>query len=58
MEATCFSATSVEFQLFSRLYIAEQRTLHNRWRDNLKSYKNGDASETYIIISNLPLILL
>jgi hypothetical protein len=38
MEATCSSETSVDFQRTTRRYIPEDRTLHNHWCENLKSY--------------------
>jgi hypothetical protein len=39
MEATCSSETSVDFQRTIRRYIPEDGALHNRRRENLKSYK-------------------
>jgi hypothetical protein len=38
MEVACSSEMSVEFQLTTRRYIPEDRTLHNHRCENLKSY--------------------
>jgi hypothetical protein len=38
MEATCTSETEVDFQLATRRYITEDRTLHNHGCENLRSY--------------------
>jgi hypothetical protein len=38
MEETCSSETSADFQLTTRRYISEDRTLHNHCCENLKSY--------------------
>jgi hypothetical protein len=43
MEATYSYETSLDFQRTTRLYILEDRTLHNHRCDNLKSYmKNSN----------------
>jgi hypothetical protein len=41
MEVTCSSGKSVNFQLTTRRYISEDRTLHNHRCDNLKSYNTA-----------------
>jgi hypothetical protein len=38
MEAICSSDTSVGIQRTTRRYIPEDGTLHNHYRENLKSY--------------------
>jgi hypothetical protein len=39
MQATCSSATSVDFPRSTRRYIPEDRTLHNQRYEDLKCYK-------------------
>jgi hypothetical protein len=38
MEVTCFSETLADFQQNTWRYIPEDRTLHNHWCENLRSY--------------------
>jgi hypothetical protein len=53
MEATCSSATSVDFQRTARRYIPEDRTLSNHFCENLNSYtqrlsQNGQQYARYV----------
>jgi hypothetical protein len=47
----CSSETSVDFQWTTRRYIPEEKTLHNHWRENLKSYKKNSSIQTLIFQS-------
>jgi hypothetical protein len=48
MEAACSSETSVDFQLTTRRYIPEHRTLYNHRCDSLKSYSEKGMIVSYV----------
>jgi hypothetical protein len=50
MEVTCSSETSVDFQLTTRRYISEYRTLHNNSWENLKSYTFFSFTDSVIVV--------
>jgi hypothetical protein len=50
IEATCSSETPVDFQQTTRPYIQEDRTLHNRRFENLKSYVGYEKSDGRLFV--------
>jgi hypothetical protein len=57
LEVICSSKTALDFQQTTQLYIPEDKTFHNHFCENLKSYavqnlfqiKAVDKNETYIL---------